>query len=250
MAQSRPPRPERARPFISDHQRTYSEAEFALILRKAAELEHRQEAPGRPTGGLTLAQIKAAASEAGIDPALIERAARLLPAASSASLAERLIGGPARHGTDSHFPVTLDEAGAARLLAAVELGAGQPGSGTASGMGMVWHARDEGEPFSVTARPAEGGTSVAVRLDRRDTMASVQVMALIGFVGATTAGFVVASQAAPELGVAAAISGMGGIVAIARAYWVSSTRRARERVSGMMEAVGRAVGQGEGPPSA
>lgn len=192
--------------------------------------------------------MQAAASEVGIDPALVERAARLLPARSSASLAERLIGGPVRHGSEAHFPMALDEAGAARLLAAVELSAGQPGSGNASAMGMVWHARDEGEPFSVTAQPAEGGTSVAVRLDRRDTMASIQVMAVIGFVGATTAGFVVASQAAPELGAAAALSGMGGIVAIARAYWVSSTKRARERISGMMEAIGQAVTRTESPP--
>jgi hypothetical protein len=189
---------------ISDHQRVYSEAEFALILRKAAELENREDTPGHGPGGLTLAQMQAAASEVGIDPALVERAARLLPAASSGALAERLIGGPVRHGMEAHFPVALDEAGAVRLLAA-------------------------------------GGTSVTVRLDRRDTMASIQVMAVIGFVGASTAGFVVASQVSPEVGVAAAMSGMGGIVAIARAYWASSTRRARERVSGMMEAVGRAV---------
>ena len=236
--------------MIEPHQRVYSEAEFALILRKVAELEHGEEAPGQASGGLTLAQMQAAASEVGIDPALVERAARLLPARTSASLAERLMGGPVRHGTEAYFPVALDEAGAARLLAAVELSAGQPGSGSSSAIGMVWHARDEGEPFSVTAQPAEGGTSAAVRLDRRDTMASIQVVALIGFVGATTAGFVVASQAAPELGAAAALSGMGGIVAIARAYWVSSTKRARERISGMMEAIERAVDRSGNPPPA
>ncbi len=193
--------------------------------------------------------MKAAAAEVGIDPALVERAARLLPASSSASPFERLMGGPVHHDGEIHVPATLDEAGAARLLSAVQLSAGQPGTGHSSAIGMVWHASDEGEPFSVTAQPEEGGTSVVVRLDRRDTMASIQAVAGIGLVGAATAGFVVASQVGLELGAAAAVSGVGGILALGRLYWASSTRRARERIAGMMDAVGRAVSQSGSPPS-
>lgn len=185
--------------------------------------------------------MKAAASEVGIDPTLVERAARLLPASSSASRFERLMGGPVRHASDLHIPVRLDEAKAAQLLAAVQMSAGQPGSGHSSAIGMVWHARDEGEPLSVTAQPEDGGTSIAVRLDRRDTMASIQVVTVIAFVGATTAGLVLGSQVAPELGAGAAVSGMGGILALARGYWASSTARTRERISGMMDAIGQAV---------
>jgi hypothetical protein len=180
----------------------------------------------------------------------VERAARLLPASSSASPFERLMGGPVRHDGEIHVPVVLDEAGAARLLSAVQLSAGQPGTGHASAIGMVWHASDEAEPFSVTAQPEEGGTSVAVRLDRRDTMASIQAVAGIGLVGAATAGFVVASQVGLELGAAAAVSGFGGILALGRLYWASSTRRARARISAMVEAIGRAISQPERPPSA
>jgi hypothetical protein len=245
-----PARPQRARPNISDNRRVYTDAEFALILRNATELGTPEERPGQPSNGLTLAQIKAAAAEAGIDPALVERAARLLPASASASPFERLMGGPIRHDGEIHVPAALDEAGAARLLSAVQLNAGQPGTGHASAIGMVWHASDEGEPFSVTAQPEEGGTSVTVRLDRRDTMASIQALAAVGLVGATTAGFVVASQAGLELGAAAAVSAMGGILALGRIYWTSSTRRASARISGMVEAIGRAITQPERPPSA
>ncbi|HEU4828366.1 MAG TPA: hypothetical protein VFT04_04150 [Gemmatimonadales bacterium] len=242
--------PVKARPLITDHRRVYSEAEFALILRKAAELENRSEAPRPASDGLTLAEMKAAASEVGIDPALVERAARLLPASSTASPFERLLGGPVRHDGEIHVPVALDEAGAARLLSAVQLSAGQPGTGHSSAIGMVWHAQDEGEPFSVTAQPEECGTSVAVRLDRRDTMASIQAVAAVGLVGATTAGFVVASQVGLELGAAAGVCGMGGILALGRLYWTSSTRRARERISGMVDAVGRSLAQAGGSPAA
>jgi len=227
----------------------YSEAEFALILRKAAELENIGAPTGPAPDGLTLAEMQAAAAEAGIDPALVERAARLLPASVSASPFERLLGGPVRHEGEIRVPVALDEADAARLLSAVQLIAGQPGTGHSSAIGMVWHASDKAEPLSVTAQPEGEGTSVAVRLDRRDTMASIQAVAAVGLVGATTAGFVVASQAGLELGAAAALTGMGGVLALARLYWTSSTKRARERISGMMDAVGRAIGQSERPPS-
>ena len=245
-----PARPQRARSGIPDHRRVYTDAEFSLILRKAAELENAAVAPGRARDGLTLAEMQAAASEVGIDPALVERAARLLPASASASPFERLLGGPAHHGGEIHLPVTLDEAGAVRLLSTVQVNAGQPGTGHASEVGMVWHASDEGEPFSVTARPEEGGTSVAVRLDRRDTLASVQAVAAVGIAGAATAGFVVASQAGLELGAAAALTGMGGILALGRLYWTASTRRARERISGMIDAIGKGVAEPERPPSA
>lgn len=194
--------------------------------------------------------MKAAAFEVGIDPALVERAARLLPPSTSASPFERLAGGPMRHGSELHLPVTLDEAAAARLLAAVRMSAGQAGTGHSSDIGMVWHGKDEMETFSVTAQPEEGGTSVAIHLDRRATMGVMVGSSLMGFLGATMAGMTLGSQVDPALGAALAVSGMGGIVAVARVYWATSTRRVRERISGMMDAVSRAVTQSGTPPSA
>jgi len=231
------------RPGITDHRRVYTEAEFALILRKAAELENGREGPRPASDGMTLAEIKAAASEAGIDPALVERAARLLPARSSGSGFERLAGGPLRHRSEVRLPVTLDEGTAARFLAAVQLSAGQSGTGHSSPIGMVWHAQDELEVLSVTARPDEGRTSVDVSLDRRGSMGVVLAAATVGFVGAAIAGFTLGGQVAPELGAAAAVGGMGGALALARAWWASSTRRARQRIGDVLEAVGKVAGQ-------
>ena len=55
---------------MSDDQK-YSEEEFALILRKAAELQASPKAVQR-TGGMSLEEMKSIAQEAGIDPALVE----------------------------------------------------------------------------------------------------------------------------------------------------------------------------------
>jgi hypothetical protein len=135
--------------------------------------------------------------------------------------------------------VPLDEAGAAQMLSAVQMAAGQPGTGHASRLGMVWHAREEFESLSVTAQAEEGGTSVTVRLDRRDTLAPMVALGVLGCIGSATAAYALATQVAPELGVAAAVSGMGGLLAIGRAYWASSTRRVRQRISAIMDAVGQ-----------
>jgi hypothetical protein len=59
-------------------ERTYSDSEVALVLKRAAELEQRR---GSPRGeGLTLAQLEDIAREAGLDPSLVAEAALELDA--------------------------------------------------------------------------------------------------------------------------------------------------------------------------
>ncbi len=55
-----------------------------------------------PRAGFSLAEMKAIAVEAGLDPVLIERAARLMPVGSSKSRLERVAGGPLKHRLDAH----------------------------------------------------------------------------------------------------------------------------------------------------
>ena len=104
--------------MTADEQRTYSSEEFALILREAAELSSRIGQPEPSTEGLTLAEMKSAAAQAGLDPALVERAARKLAMRTTASPFERVIGGPLRHEHDARFRVKLNEDSAARVLSA------------------------------------------------------------------------------------------------------------------------------------
>jgi hypothetical protein len=192
---------------------------------------------------LTLAEMKAAAADAGIDPELVERAARIRAARSSETRFERLIGGPVRHSSGVRLRVPLDEAEAARLLAAVRILAEQPGSGHASSAGMVWHARDEIETFRITAQPVDGGTSVAVHIDRGGLLALLQIATVIGSVVATAGGMALGDQVGPVVGAAAGAAGVGGILAIGRSYWASSTRRIRQRIDELMAAMSEAVGR-------
>ena len=225
---------------MADDQRVYSDEEFALILRKAAELASRTEMPAASSAGLTLTEMKSAAAQAGLDPVLVERAARMLAPTAIASPLERLTGGPLRHNLEARFPVKLDEHGAALLLSSVRITAGLAGKqdvGHSSALGMTWHDGGDSESLSVTARPEEDGTTVSVALDRRGTLAVVAMSSgLAMFFTVLFAGSALYPEA-PALGIGGGIAGIGGALAVARGYWASSTRKVRERIGVVMDAV-------------
>lgn len=233
---------------MSDDQRVYSDEEFALILRKATELASRSEGPTSSSAGLTLTEMKAAAAQVGLDPGLVERAARMLTATANASPLERLIGGPTRHNLEAHFPVRLDENDAALLLSAVRIIAGVAGSrdaGHSSSMGMTWHDGGELEALGVTAHPEADGTVVSVVLDRRGTLATVAgVSGLATFFAVLFAVFALYPES-PALGVGGLLAAVGGGLALARGYWASSTNKVRERIGAVMDAIGQSLTQSE-----
>ena len=232
---------------MSDDQRVYSDEEFALILRKATELASQAEPTASSSAGLTLTEIKAAAAQVGFDPALVERAARLLDTKTTASPLERLIGGPLRHDHKVRFPLKLDEHRAAQLLSAVRISAGESGGNTghAGSMGMTWRDGGEMDALGVTARPEEDGTSVSVALDRRGTLVTVAVISgLATFFALLFAGSALYPEA-PWLGFGGGIVGIGGVLAVARGYWASSTKKVRERIGVVMDAIGQTLDQPE-----
>jgi hypothetical protein len=230
--------PSTEEPLINDDRRVYSDREFALILRKAAELAQPAEIHGHSPEGLTLAEMKAAAAEVGFDPALVERAARLLATNTPASVFERVIGGQVRLSSKGHFSVVLDDARAAQLLSAVQIRLGSPGTGHSSALGMTWHTSTDVESLSVTAQPDSDGTEVAVHLDRRSGLVVTGSMTLVGCFLSLAVGVGVGNAVAAALGPVAAVAGVASALALARNYWTSSTRKARERIGHVVDAVG------------
>lgn len=228
---------------MSDDQRVYSDDEFALILRKATELASRAEPTAPSSVGLTLTEMKAAAAQVGFDPALVERAARMLATKATGSPFERLIGGPLRHDHKLRFPITLDEQRAAQLLSAVRISAGESGGNTghSSSLGMTWRDGGEMDALSVTARPEKDDTSVSVVLDRRGTLVTVAVISGIAmFFALLFAGSALYPES-PALGFGGFVAGIGGVLAVVRGYWASSTRKVRERIGVVMDEIGQTL---------
>jgi len=237
---------------MSDDQRIYSDEEFALILRTATELANRAEPGATSAVGLTLSEMKAAAAQVGFDPALVERAARLVAVNATASPLERLIGGPLRHHHTARLPIKLDETRAALLLSALRIDAGVAGNkdvGHSGSMGMTWHDGGDMEALGVTARPAQDGTLVSVVLDRRGTLGVVTMASGITMFLAVLFAVFGLYPEAPVLGYTGLLAGIGGTLALARGYWASSTRKVQERISAVMDTITQTLAQAEAPAS-
>jgi hypothetical protein len=237
---------------MTDNQRTYSDEEFAVILRTAAELASRTEQPDFSSNGLTLTEMKSAAAQAGLDPALVERAARLLVTQATASPLERLIGGPLQHQHDARFSVRLDEHYAARLLSAVRINTHFHSSdpGHSGALGMTWKASGNGgDVLSIAARPDADGTSVSVVVDRRGVFVILGVTSSFAmFLAGLFAVFALAPEA-PALGFGGLVAGIGGVLALARGFWASSTRKVQERIGVVIDAIGQTLSQPAIPTS-
>jgi len=233
---------------MANDPRVYSDEEFALILRKATEMASSADSPVASSDGLTLAEMKSAAAQVGLDPALVERAARMLTTRASATPIERLIGGPLRHEHEARVPVTLDAKRAALLLSAVRISAGIAGGtdvGHSGSMGMTWHDGGELEALKVTARPEDDGTAASVVVDRRGTFAVVAVSSGIAMLMTTLFAGSALYPENPALGYGGFIAGIGGVLAVARGYWASSSRRVQERMAAVMDIVGRTLSKVE-----
>lgn len=186
--------------------------------------------------------MKAAAAQAGLDPALVERAARLLRsnAVAAPSFMERLIGGRTRHGSEAHFPIFMDEARAAELLSALRIGVGRSGAGLSGPTGVTWRSSDDwGSVLSITALADDEGTSVKADLDRRGTLVVFGGLTLVGSFMALAFGGTVAGEMLPGLEVVGGLTGAGAVLALARSFWSSSTKTARERLDSVMDCVNR-----------
>jgi hypothetical protein len=83
--------------------RRFSEKEVALIIKRASELQ-QDEAPAESTTGMSLAELEQVAREAGLDPALVRRAATDLDTRVTQQEPSRFIGAP----TNLHLERTIE----------------------------------------------------------------------------------------------------------------------------------------------
>src|SRR5687767_11432039 len=76
--------------------RRYSDDEVALIIQRASELQQADAAAREPGSGLSLTELEEVALEAGLDPALVRRAAADVDTRQPSDVFSRLLGAPTR----------------------------------------------------------------------------------------------------------------------------------------------------------
>jgi len=224
-----------------------------VILRKASELSRSSDAAVPHRDGVSLAEMKAIAEELGMDPVLIERAARLMPAGSSESGLERALGGPVKQRLDAYFATKLTEGRAAHLLSVVRATAEQQGEGDANASGMSWHSVGEGSQALVNAHTEGEGTRVRVMMDRRGELAIIGTFSLLGSIAVgvvTLVGFESLDVGSYVLGWTVFGSAVAGVLATGRAVWASNTRKIRDYMNTLMVTVSRTLEGDAGGASA
>lgn len=225
--------------------RRYDEDEVALILRTAANPS--AAAPAAHGTGLTLAQIQDIASEVGIDPHAVERAAHAL-ALRDAPPASPVLGGPVAPQYEQMVDVAVRSADYPDLVLAIRRAMGRQGIVSTELGALEWRARDAGGGRYVSVRPMGERTLVRVLGNLRDS-------AFLLFVGSGSLGGALTAAALKALGLAAMLGvGMFPVIVLGaylpgRFLFRWRSRREDERLRATLAAVTRAL-QERGPDRA
>jgi len=247
--------PESWRPVSKDDakKRRYSEEEFALILRKASEIQlsSGNQTAGTGTGGLTLEEIRSIATEAGIDPEAVTRAASILGALGwkeKGGLAAAIFGGPSKFHLDCEISGRLPPEEMGRILEQIRRAAKHQGEASEVLGGVEWKTVGELSAINVNISPRGDSTSVQIVGDLSGagvvtfTLPMGAAAVLVGVLG----GIFEPTSAA---GIIALVTGtLGAGFLTARTIWVAGSTRFRKRLTHLMDAVSRSVERTAPPP--
>lgn len=227
-------------------ERRFSEEEFALVLRRATELQVRAPGQGQVVDraqGITMEEMKAIAAEVGISPELVEQAALAL---------QRTGGSPGdpqavKFVLAASAPGRLSDEDRMRIIQAIRDASLAHGEARETPTGVEWSsAKGETTQVNVSVYTLEGRNEVRVSVDRT---ASAVLTHLFPGLGGFLAGVATASTLEPSavVGGAILVGGVGAGLTLARAIWRFNSRRIRERARAILEAATAALpGGGEG----
>ena len=219
--------------IIADHRKVYSEDDFAIILAKAAELSPESSSQDTPPGSLSLAEMKSIASEVGLDPDLIERAAHLVPAVRRPTLVSRLFGGPLSSSVDLLIPVQLTQEGAQQLLSLARATLLTRGEGEATSTGMSFSSFEGWQKVFISAHLDGASTRIRVVVDNRSRLVMPIVLAPVLLVIAMNFAVGGTGPNDPPTLLPVLVLG-GGIATIAGWLW-RSVRKAVHRTLGTLD---------------
>ena len=227
-------------PLMTENTRRYTDEEFARVLHTALQLQDRDTSGWSGGHGLTLEQMKEAAREVGIDPALVDRAVALLP--RKATSWERLVGGPTRYRLSHSAPVPPDPDAVVQVVDRIRAELGVAGRLSSELDGVTWETEGELSQLHVALFPSATGTEVRVAVNRDPAFILTWFLSLAGgLVAAGVTGGIIDPTAAE--GTLIMGSGVGGGLVLARLLWRRSTRIIRHRAERLMALITRGLEQ-------
>jgi hypothetical protein len=227
--------------------RRFDDEQVSLILRRAAELQEEQGAGDRASSGLTLADLEEVAREAGLDPALVRRAAAEVGDAGGARTpafgGSPFLGAPtvlrAERIVDGELPTAEFEA----VLDEIRREFNDVGIVSALGRTLAWRSSSgahasTGRQISVTVVARGGTTGIRVE-ESTGGLAGGLFGGLMGGLGGGGTGIAagVGMGAFHSLPLAAAIwtTLLGGSYVLARTIFASVSRRRAGALTGLAD---------------
>jgi hypothetical protein len=147
--------------------RRFSEKEVAQIIKRASELQ-QEEAPAESTSGMSLAELEQVAREAGLDPALVRRAATDLDSRVTDQRPSRVLGAPTtlRLERTIEGEVPIDEY--EPIVLEIQRVLGEVGTGATLGRSLQWtmdrtgRRRHSARAVHVMITPRNGRTTIRI----------------------------------------------------------------------------------------
>ena len=208
---------------------SYSEQEASLILRRAGELAAHE--PHGDARRLSLSELEASAEEAGIDRALVRRAAGELRHTPSAAPPDHaFLGGPTAIVFEAVVDGELATDAHEHVVHAIRRHTSEQGSHDVLGATLTWStvlaARQMGRNILVTVSPRHGVTTIRVE-ERLGQLAGAMFGGILGGVGGGGMGLFIGPLIVlgyPTLIPVALAAWVGGVWGIVRKVYGSKAR--------------------------
>lgn len=143
--------------------RLYGDEEIGRILKRATELQRRE--PSAPPAGVTLQELEEIASEAGIDPTYLRRAAMELDSGRpEPTVWSKLLGDDVGLVRETTLPGEVGEEGFERVLATIQATSREHGQPSLFGRTLTWRAETatKARTVQVVVTSRDGTTHVRV----------------------------------------------------------------------------------------
>ena len=212
--------------------RRYADAETALILRRAAELQGTApDASASPS----LAELEQMAGEAGIEPRYVRQAAAELASPIAAARGNGILGAPEYLWLERVVPGEIPASAFDALLEEIRSATGMAGQGSVLGRGFTWTSGVPGHPaparaITVTVTPVDGRTVLRAEeaLEQMEVAHLMGVGVGIGGIGGMIGAGLALSAASFGLGALAAAWAGGGFFTARRLHQRAARRHQRE----------------------
>ena len=221
--------------------RRYSEKQAGDILRRAAEMQRAEPSAVDPAG-FSLTELEEVAREAGIDPAMVRRAASQLEVSRAKGLGDALAGAPTTIRLEVELPGEFPTERFDEIVPIVQAASAWQGHAGVVGRTLTWTSRADSNTSSRQVFVSVGAGRTLIRIEERlGGVAGGLFGGLIGGVGggvgAGVGGAVGAALGSVAFGIGFPILMIGGSYLVARAIFASIANREKVKLQELLDQI-------------